>query len=63
MHDPRLPGLRVPTQPVKFGGAAPNRAEPAPALGEHTEALMAALLHCGSERLQSLREAGLFGPV
>ncbi len=63
VHDARLPGLRVPTQPVKFGGSAPNRADPAPALGQHTDELMAALLHCGGERLQALREAGLFGPV
>ena len=61
VDDPRLPGLRVPTQPVKFGGAAPNKAEPAPALGEHTDALMASLLQCSAERLAELRVAGLFG--
>src|SRR2546427_9298367 len=38
VQDPRLPGLRLPTQPVHFSGAAPNRAERAPALGEHTDA-------------------------
>ena len=61
VDDPRVPGLRVPTQPVKFGGAAPNKAEPAPALGEHTDALMASLLQCSAERLAELRVAGLFG--
>jgi CoA:oxalate CoA-transferase len=61
VNDARLPGLRVPTQPVKFGGAAPNLAEPAPALGQHTDALMHELLHAGGERLAALREAGLFG--
>ena len=46
---------------MKFGGAAPNKAEPAPALGEHTDALMASLLQCSAERLAELRAAGLFG--
>ena len=63
VDDSRLPGLRVPTQPVKFCGAAPNRAEPAPALGQHTDELMTGLLQVGSARLAELREAGLFGPA
>jgi CoA:oxalate CoA-transferase len=63
VDDPRLPGLRVPTQPVKFGGSAPNRTEPAPALGQHTDELMAGLLQAGGERLAALRAAGLFGPA
>ena len=53
--------LRLPTQPVHFNGALPNRAQRAPALGEHTDALMASLLQCSAERLGELRAAGLFG--
>ncbi|WP_137896269.1 CoA transferase [Ramlibacter sp. 2FC] len=63
VDDPRLPGLRLPTQPVRFNGAAPNRAGRAPALGEHTENLLASLLGCGASKLAELREAGVFGPA
>lgn len=61
VHDKRLPGLRLPTQPVHFGGAAPNRAERAPALGEHTDELLMALAACSIEKLAELRVAGVFG--
>jgi CoA:oxalate CoA-transferase len=61
--DERLPGLRLPTQPVRFNGAAPNRAGRAPALGEHSEDLLAQLLGCGADKLTELRQAGVFGPV
>ncbi|MFZ2856930.1 CaiB/BaiF CoA transferase family protein [Acidovorax sp.] len=63
VHDERLPGLRLPTQPVRFGSAAPNRAERAPALGEHTDALLMALAGCSMEKLAELRAAGVFGPT
>jgi CoA:oxalate CoA-transferase len=61
VQDARLPDLRLPTQPVRFNGAASNRAERAPALGEHTEDLLARLLGCGLDTLAELREAGAFG--
>ncbi len=61
VKDDRLPGLRLPTQPVRFNGAAPNRCERAPALGEHTEDLLGTLLGCGQARLAELRAAGAFG--
>lgn len=61
VHDDRLPGLRLPTQPVRFNGAAPNRSARAPALGEHTDELLASLLGCGLDKLAELREAGAFG--
>ena len=61
VEDARLPGLRLPTQPVRFNGAAPNRAERAPALGEHTDELLGTLLGCGQARLVELRAAGVFG--
>lgn len=61
VDDARLPDLRLPTQPVRFGGAAPNRAERAPALGEHTAELLASLLGHGLDKVKELREAGVFG--
>ena len=61
VDDARLPGLRLPTQPVRFGGAAPSRPTRAPALGEHTNDILATLLGCGIDKLAALREAGVFG--
>ena len=61
VDDERLPGLRLPTQPVHFNGAAPNRAERAPAPGEHTELLLASWLGRGTEAIAALREAGVLG--
>ena len=61
VDDERLPGLRLPTQPVRFNGSAANRAERAPALGEHTDELLTRLLGCGIDKLAELRAAGAFG--
>lgn len=61
VEDERLPGLRLPTQPVHFSGAAPNRAERAPALGEHTDLLLASWLGRSREAITVLREAGVMG--
>ncbi len=61
VDDARLPGLHLPTQPVRFGGAAPSRATRAPALGEHTNDILTSLLGCGMEKLSELRSAGVFG--
>jgi CoA:oxalate CoA-transferase len=44
VDDPRLPGLRLPTQPVRFGGSAGNACGRAPALGEHTAEVLEQLL-------------------
>ena len=59
--DDQLPDLRLPTQPVHFGGAAPNRAERAPALGEHTDLLLTSWLGRSGEAIAALRETGVFG--
>ena len=63
VEDSRLPGLRLPGQPVRFGGSAPNRTERAPRLGEHTEELLATLLSLSGARLAELRNAGAFGSM
>ncbi|MBB1648178.1 CaiB/BaiF CoA-transferase family protein [Delftia sp. UME58] len=61
VQDERLPGLRLPTQPVHFSGAAPNRAERAPALSEHTDALLSQWLGRGAEAIAALRASGALG--
>ena len=63
VEDARLPDLHLLTQPVKFGGSAPNRATRAPALGEHNEDILSILLGCGLDKLAELRLAGVFGPA
>ena len=61
VDDERLPGLRLPVQPVRFGGAAPSQPTRAPALGEHTEELLATLLGLGLDKLSELKAAGVLG--
>jgi CoA:oxalate CoA-transferase len=61
VEDERLPGLRLPTQPVHFNGALPNRAQRAPALGEHTELLLQSWLGRSTDAIAALREAGALG--
>lgn len=61
VEDERLPGLQMPTQPVHFNGAAPNRALRAPALGEHTDLLLQSWLGRSSDAIAALREAGALG--
>jgi CoA:oxalate CoA-transferase len=63
VDDPELPDLRLPTQPVRFNGAAANRTVRAPALGEHSEAVLARLLGLGAGMIDELRSAGAFGPA
>jgi CoA:oxalate CoA-transferase len=59
--DERLPGLRLPVQPVRFGGSAPSQPTRAPALGEHTEDLLGTLLGLSLEKLAELKAAGVVG--
>lgn len=61
VDDARLPGLQLPTQPVQFGGSAPNHAARAPALGEHTDSLLTELLGLHAGRIEELRALGAFG--
>lgn len=61
VEDERLPGLQLPTQPVHFNGALPNRTQRAPALGEHTEQLLQNWLGRSTQAIAALREAGALG--
>jgi CoA:oxalate CoA-transferase len=51
---------RLPSQPVKFSAYGANRVSPAPALGEHADALLTSLGY-DAEDIASFRERGAFG--
>ncbi|MBP0591456.1 CoA transferase [Paraburkholderia sp. LEh10] len=51
---------RLPSQPVKFSAYAANRVSPAPALGEHADALLQQLGY-DADDIASLRARGAFG--
>lgn len=61
LDDERLPGLRVPVQPVLFGGSQRSRPARAPALGQHTDDILGRLLGLATEQLAELRAAGVMG--
>ncbi len=61
VDDERLPGLRLPVQPVQFKGSAPSRASRAPALGEHTDELLTTWLGLSLEKIAELKGAGVLG--
>ena len=58
---PQFGVLREVGSPVKTPGAITTPA-PAPALGQHTEPLLRALLHYSPERIAALRASGALGP-
>lgn len=61
VDDERLPGLRLPSQPVKFSAYAGSRPGRAPRLGEHTQGIMQDLLGLGVEKIAELQALGVFG--
>ncbi len=58
---PRIEGLRVPVQPVKFGSADAAVPRRAPALGEHTAAVLAEWLGADAAAIAAWQAAGAFG--
>jgi crotonobetainyl-CoA:carnitine CoA-transferase CaiB-like acyl-CoA transferase len=57
---PRFGILREVGTPVKTDGAAPNLS-PAPALGQHTDEILRALLHYDTDRIAAVRASGALG--
>ena len=49
----------MPGNPIKFAGAGKTISNPAPLLGEHTDAVLRNLLHLPDERIAQLRTAGV----
>ncbi len=61
VDDPVLPGLHLPSQPLKFSAYPKQSVERAPRLGEHTEQTLQQLLGLSVEVLTSLRACGALG--
>lgn len=61
VDDARLPGLQLPSQPIKFSAYQANRVTRAPGLGEHTNEVLRDLLGLAESRIGELRAAGAFG--
>lgn len=57
----RLPGLKLPQQPVHFSGWNNPQIRPAPALGADAEDVLADILGLNDETITELRDKGAFG--
>ncbi|MEO6986219.1 MAG: CoA transferase [Paralcaligenes sp.] len=60
-EDARLPGLKLPSQPIKFSAFKENCVTRAPHLGEHTDQTLGELLSLADTRIAELRALGAFG--
>ena len=61
LEHPKLGTLKTLGTPIRAGGGAAFRPAPPPALGEHTEAVLAGLLGYPADRIAALRRAGAIG--
>jgi crotonobetainyl-CoA:carnitine CoA-transferase CaiB-like acyl-CoA transferase len=56
---PDVGRVRLPGNPIKFSGAGGTISNPAPRLGEHTDAVLTGLLGLPPERIAELRRQGV----
>jgi crotonobetainyl-CoA:carnitine CoA-transferase CaiB-like acyl-CoA transferase len=56
---PQVGRVRMPGNPIKFKGAGKTISNPAPLLGEHTDAVLRELLHLSPARIAHLRQQGV----
>jgi len=56
---PDVGRVRLPGNPIKFEGMGRTISNPAPRLGEHTDAVLRDLLALPAERIAQLREQGV----
>ena len=55
---PDVGRVRLPGNPIKMSGMTGTPSQPAPRLGEHTDAVLSGLLQLSAERIAALRSAG-----
>jgi crotonobetainyl-CoA:carnitine CoA-transferase CaiB-like acyl-CoA transferase len=56
---PQVGRVRMPGNPIKFEGAGKTISNPAPLLGEHTDAVLRDLLSLPVARIAELRQSGV----
>ena len=56
---PQVGRVRMPGNPIKFEGAGKTISNPAPLLGEHTDAVLRELLSLSAQRIAELRQQGV----
>lgn len=59
-HD-RLPGLKLPRQPVHFSGWEAPQTRAAPSLGADTEEVLESVLGIDADTISAMRDRGVFG--
>ena len=60
---PQVGKVRLPGNPIKMDGMGETISNPAPMLGEHTEAILKSLLHLSAQEIATLRESGAVGQI
>ena len=60
---PQVGKVRLPGNPIKMDGMGETISNPAPMLGEHTDAILKSLLHLSAEEIAALRVSGAVGQV
>jgi crotonobetainyl-CoA:carnitine CoA-transferase CaiB-like acyl-CoA transferase len=60
---PQVGNVRLPGNPIKMSSMGETISRPAPMLGEHTDAVLRALLHLSPDAVAKLRESGAIGEM
>jgi CoA:oxalate CoA-transferase len=60
---PQVGKVRLPGNPIKMDGMGETISNPAPMLGEHTDAILKSLLHLSAEEVAALRASGAVGQI
>ena len=60
---PQVGKVRLPGNPIKMSGMEGTISNPAPMLGEHTDAVLTTLLHLSADEIAALRKSGALGQM
>ena len=62
-NHPQVGKVRLPGNPIKMDGMGETISNPAPMLGEHTDAILKSLLHLSAQEIAALRASGAVGQI
>ena len=62
-NHPQVGKVRLPGNPIKMDGMGETISNPAPMLGEHTDAILKSLLHLSAQEITALRASGAVGQI